>query len=256
MAPELWDGETPTPATDQFGFAALAYFMLAGTSPFVGQDNPDIRRRNFKSGPAPVHEEAAQNGRTGVSRAVSDVLRRALSVPPKERFASIEQFTRTLLKALGTGHVSGAEPFVFISYDRELSGGWARFFADRLQLSHSIKVFMDTTGIDRAGRFPPRLRRAIEDCDVFICFLAGGTLQSKWVSEEIRIAHELGKTMIPIFHESFRDPENVDEASPVGALVAHQGIKLFDVGGHFVEHAVTDLAQMVKSVVSGEADCV
>jgi serine/threonine protein kinase len=254
MAPELWDGEPPSPATDQFGFAALVYYMLAGTAPFVGQDNPDIRRKNFRSGPAPVHEEAAQNGRTGVSRAVSEVLRRALGVSPKDRYPSVEQFTRALLKALGTGHVAGAEPLVFISYDRELSGGWARFFADRLKLTHSIKVFMDTTGLDRAGRFSPRLRRAIEDCDVFICFLAGETLQSKWVSEEIRLAHELGKTMIPIFQESYRDPEAVDDASPVGALIAHQGIKLFDVSGHFVEHAVTDLAHMVKGAVSGEAD--
>jgi serine/threonine protein kinase len=256
MAPEQWEGSAPTPASDQFAFAALVYCMLSGSRPFEGQDNPEIREKNFRRGPVPVHVEAAQNGRVDVTRAASDVLGRALSLAPANRFPSVEHFARALRKAFGTGHVAGTEPMVFISYDRELSGGWARFFADRLKLSHGIKVFMDTTGLDRAGRFPPRLRRAIEECDVFICFLAGRSLHSKWVSEEIRIAHELKKTMIPIFQESFADPDQQDDQSPVGTLIAHQGVKLFDVSGHFVEHAVTDLATLVKGAVAGDADFV
>ena len=35
--------------------------------------------------------------------------------------------------------------------------------------------------------------------------------------------------------------------------MGHQGIKLFDISGHFVDHAVADLARLVKDAVSGEA---
>ncbi len=254
LAPEQWDGAAPTPATDQFAMAALAYYMITGSRPFEGQDSPEIRKQNLRRGPIAAHEEAAQNQRQPVPRAVSEVLRRGLSVAPAGRYPSIELFTGALLKALGAGHVAGVEPLVFVSYDRELSGGWARFFADRLKEKHGIRVFMDTFGLDRAGRFPPRLKRAIEDCDVFICFLAGATLNSKWVSEEVRIAHEFGKTMIPIFQEGYVEPAAPDEASPVGALISHQGIRLFDVSGHFVDHAVTDLANLVKNALSTDSE--
>jgi TIR domain-containing protein len=125
---------------------------------------------------------------------------------------------------------------------------------DRLKDKHSIRVFMDTAGLDRAGRFPPRLKRAIEECDVFVCFLAGDSLKSKWVNEEVRLAHEFAKVMIPIFQESFLEPAELLDESPVKVLLSHQGIKLFDVSGHYVDHAVTDLARLVKGTMSDEAD--
>ena len=127
---------------------------------------------------------------------------------------------------------------------------------NRLKEKHGIRVFMDTVGLDRAGRFPPRLRRAIEDCDGFICFLAAHTLDSKWVIEEIRLAHEFGKTMIPIFQEHYVEPSVPEGESPVRGLISHQGIKLFDVSGFYVDHAVADLARLVLGVVKGESDLV
>src|SRR5262249_49898094 len=161
---------------------------VTGARPFEGQDSPEIRRKNFLRGPIPAHLEAMQHAREGVRPGVSQVLRRALGVDPASRFASVEEFTGALLKALTLG--VGGGPRVSVSCAGGLRGGWARFFADRLKEKHGVRVFMDTIGIDRAGRFPPRLKRAIEDCDVFICFLAGTTLQSKWVSEEVKLAHQ------------------------------------------------------------------
>src|SRR5262249_12768653 len=155
VAPEQWEGSPATAATDQFGMAVLAYYLVTGARPFEGQDSPEIRRKNFLRGPIPAHLEAMQHARDGVRPGVSQVLRGALGVDPASRFASVEEFTGALLKALTLG--VGGEPLVFVSYDRELSGGWARFFADRLKEKHGVRVFMDTIGIDRAGRFPPRL---------------------------------------------------------------------------------------------------
>jgi len=252
IAPELWEGGVITPATDQFAFAALAYYMITGSKPFAGLDNPEVRAEFFRRGPEAAHQAAPRKGRAGVQRPVSDVLRRGLATSPAERYASVEQFARALVTALTSGRRSGDTPRIFISYDRELSGPSARYVADKLREKHGVGVFMDTMGLDRAGRFPSRLAKAIEECDVFVCFLAASTLKSKWVNEEIRLAHEYGKLMIPVFQESYVEPDAEHEGPPpVTELVSHQGIKLFDVSGHYIEHAVADLAAMVKSTITG-----
>jgi serine/threonine protein kinase len=250
MAPEQWTGGAPTAFSDQYSMAVVAYWLITGARPFEGQDHPEIRARNVRTGAPAAHEEAARNGREGIPRAVSDVLKRALHTEPEKRFASVRVFTDALLSALSKGRIAGAQPFVFFSYDRELSGGWARFFADRLSVRHGVKVFMDTVGLDKAGRFPRQLQQAIEDCDLFVCFMAGEGVSSKWVAEEIRLAHHFGKTMIPIIQESFVEPEISDEQSPIRVLLSHQGIKLFDVSGYYVEHAVTDLARMILDALA------
>jgi serine/threonine protein kinase len=250
IAPEQWETGAVSPATDQFAFAVIAYYLIAGSKPYEGLDHPEIRAQQFRRGPEEAHEMAARNGRPFVQRVVSDVLRRGLSTSAADRFATVEQFTLALNKALVEGRRIGDTPQVFISYDREQSGGWVRFFGEKLKEKHGIRVFMDTMGLDRAGRFPPRLAKAIEDCDVFVCFLAGTTLTSKWVNEEIRLAHEHHKLMIPVFQESYVE-STVDAENPViRELISHQGIKLFDIGGHYVDHAVADLADMIKGTTS------
>ena len=242
VAPEQWENGAITPATDQFAFAVIAYYLITGWKPYEGLDHPEIRAQQFRRGPEAAHELAARNWRPSVQRIVSDVLRRGLATAGSDRYATTEQFARALTKGLSEGRRFGETPQVFISYDREQSGGWARYFADKLKDKHGLRVFMDTLGLDRAGRFPPRLVKAIEDCDVFICFLAGSTLTSKWVNEEIRLAHEQHKLMIPVFQETYVEPETPPGSPPLEALMSHQGIKLFDVSGHYVDAAVSDLA--------------
>ena len=246
VAPEQWENGTITPATDQFALAVIAYYLIAGSKPYEGLDHPEIRAQQFQRGPEAAHEVAARNKRPPVQRVVSEVLRRGLATVGSDRYATTEQFARALTKGLSEGRRVGETPHVFISYDREQSGGWARYFADKLKDKHDFRVFIDTLGLDRAGRFPQRLVEAIEDCDVFICFLAGSTLTSKWVNEEIRVAHEKQKLMIPIFQETYIEPETMADSPALEALMSHQGITLFDVKGHYVDAAVADLAAMIK----------
>lgn len=246
IAPEQWESGAVTPSTDQFAFAVIAYCLIAGARPFEGMEDPEVRAQQFRRGPEAAHEVAARNGRPALSRVVSEVLKRALSTSPEGRYATAGQFAAALTKALKEGRRFGNNPQIFLSYDREQSGGWARYFADKLREKHGIRVFMDTTGIDRAGRFPPRLVTAIEDCDVFVCFLAGSTLTSKWVNEEIRLAHEHQKVMIPVFQESYNEGSIDSGSGAISELISFQGIKLFDVSGHYVDHAVSDLAEMIK----------
>src|SRR5262249_28991929 len=247
MAPELWEDGAITAATDQFALAAIFYYVVTGARPFEGQENPEVRRRNFRRGVIAAHEEAAANNRDRVPRAVSIALARALSTDPAQRFESAAAFAAAFKAALR--HVRPAEgPEVFISYQRDVSAPLAMYFADRLK-AHGIRTFIDTQGIDRAGRFPPQIERAIEDTDVFICLLAETTLNSGYVLDEIRAAYRYEKPMIPVMQESYRSSGG-DRDPAVAALLAHQGLPVLDRRNLHLEHTATDLVRLVKSALA------
>ena len=251
LAPEQWDGATPTPLADQYAMAVLAYFLLTGSLPFEGQMDPKVRERNFLRGPVPAHEEATRLSRAGVPPGISQVLKRALSVDPKDRYSSVRDFFAALQSALTrTTNRSDGPARIFISYQRDSSSGWAVLFAKELQQKHQIAAFVDTQRMDSAVRFPDRLKRAIQDCDVFVCLLSSSTLQSKWVREEIRLAWENNKPMLPVFQESYAlpDPSERLEAH-VEALINYDGVKLLDRQNLYVENAIEKLAEMVTDSV-------
>jgi serine/threonine protein kinase len=245
MAPEVWDGQPPGAASDQFALGALAYALYTGVRPFGGHEDPKLRARNFRRGAPPVHEEAPHAGRGDLPRALSPVLARALAVDSKARYSSVDEFVQALERALHAGARSGSAPFVFVSYQHEASAGWAVLLARELKERHKIGAFIDTQRLDAAVQFPEKLARAIERCDVFVCLLAAGTLDSRWVREEIRLAHRFGKPMLPVFQESFTavEPEGLDEA--IRALLQFDGVHLLDRLNIHVDHTIDDLAGLV-----------
>ncbi len=204
MAPEQWHGKPCTPLTDQYSLACLFYLMLAGSLPHEGQAEPHIRQRNFQRGAEPVHSRAAQAKHDPVPPAASGVIARAMSMDPEARYLSVGEFGEALISAIKTSRRSSDLPKIFLSYRREASAGWAVLFARELRAQHRIDVFVDTERRDSAVLFPERLSEAIADCDVFVCLLADDTLESEWVSEEVRLATEFGKPMVPVFQESYR----------------------------------------------------
>ena len=245
MAPEQWNGQPPSEASDQYAFACLVYLMLSGSVPYEGQADPQARRRNFERGPVPVHEQARLAGRSPLPSAASAVMAKALNVKPGERYPAITDFTLALEQAIATGRRSDGPPRVFLSYRRESSAGWAVLFARELNEKHAIEAFVDTQRRDSAVHFPEKLSRAISDCDVFVCLLARDTLESAWVCEEIRLADESGRPMVPVFQESFRDGEAHSEPH-VRTLLGYDGIHLLDQRNIHVDHTISDLARIVQ----------
>jgi serine/threonine protein kinase len=71
--------------------------MLAGRTPFAGDDVMDVLRQVISSEPPPIEQLAPH-----VPVEVGDVLRRALSKDPEQRFPSINDFSGALLRASGT----------------------------------------------------------------------------------------------------------------------------------------------------------
>jgi serine/threonine-protein kinase len=252
IAPEQWKGEPATEATDQFALGVLAYLLLSGGRPFVGQESPALRERNFQRPPRPAHEEAKANNREGVGSAASGVLQRALAVAPGERFESVGRFTAELAASLRAGQ-RGAKP-VFISYCRGPSAGWANLIAWELKEKHQLGAYLDTEQVDGAVQFPVRLQRAIEHCEVFVCLLAEATLASPWVREEIRLAHRFNRPMIPVFQSSYVPLAPEDTEPAVESLVHFDGVHLLDDRNIHVDYTIADLVRLVKDVLERPAD--
>lgn len=92
MAPEQFRGIEADTRSDQFSFAVCLWEALHGEHPFHAATIEDLRR-NIERGPAGSPDVRRRDGVTGP-------LRRALSVDPSARFASMEDLLREL----------GAEP--------------------------------------------------------------------------------------------------------------------------------------------------
>jgi len=250
MAPEQWDGEPAAPATDQFAFAAMCYALVTGSRPFTGQDDPKTRERNFRRPPMPAHDEARQNERPDVARAASDVLQRALATDPARRYPSVDAFARAFDAALHRRLGSPSAPTVFVSYQHEPSAGWAVLLARDLKEKYKIPAFVDTQRLDGAVQFPDKVARAIEHCEVFVCLLADTTLSSRWVREEIRLAHAFGRPMIPVFQESFSQQERETLEPSIEALLHYDGVHLLDRRNIHIDHSIADLARLVNDTMA------
>ncbi|MEM5785830.1 MAG: protein kinase, partial [Syntrophobacteraceae bacterium] len=252
LAPEQWEGLNPTPETDQYSFAVLLYLLITGVRPYEGQENPDVRRRNFVRGPIHAHEEALNNGRGGLPPTVSLVLSQAMAMDRMDRYPSMEEFSRIFNTAVRGENMSRSDKSkIFICYYREPSAGWANLFARELKEHHGIEAFVDTQQMDMAVPFPERLRKHIKNCDVFVCLLAHETLNSSWVNEEIRIAYENHKPMVPVFQESYRHTDDAEVVEPhIDALKHYDGVFLLDKRNIHVEHTIADLARIVKETTN------
>ncbi|MEL7449963.1 MAG: protein kinase [Pseudomonadota bacterium] len=245
MAPEQWDGKPCTPASDQYSLACLFYRVLSGALPHEGQAEPHIRKRNFQRGAEPVHRQAVHNDRVKVPPAASGVLARAMDSDPAARYPSVGAFGQALVAAIKTNRRASDLPKIFLSYRREASAGWAVLFARELRTQHRIDVFVDTERRDSAVLFPDRLSEAIANCDVFVCLLADDTLDSSWVREEVRLAMEFGKPMVPVFQESYRTLSG-DQEPHVHTLLQHDGVHLLDRRNIHVDHTIADIAGIVQ----------
>jgi serine/threonine protein kinase len=248
MAPEQWTGAAQ-PESDQYALAVLAYLLLAGVRPFEGQDDPDTRSRNWRRGPAPLHQEASARLGRQLPVACSRAVERALATDPSARHAGPAAFATELARALQPGAgTRGATP-VFISYRRGSSAGWVVFIADQLEREHGIGSFVDTQRLDGALKFPQRIERAIESCEVFVCLLDAETLGSPHVRHEIALAHHLSKRMIPVFQEGFAAAEDKLVDPAVAELLLFDGVKLLDRQNVYVRAAVAELAQQIRTTL-------
>ncbi len=95
MAPEQWSG-TPVAATDQYALAVMAYEMLTGRPPFLG-NLQQLMYQHFSKQPSPPSTFNPQ-----LSPTIDMVLLRALAKQPEDRFPSVSAFASAFEQAVQT----------------------------------------------------------------------------------------------------------------------------------------------------------
>ncbi|MDH5675865.1 MAG: protein kinase [Myxococcales bacterium] len=91
LALEMFKGDDPTPQSDVYSAAVMLYEMLTGQNPFVGRDTADIYFKILNTVPQSVHAV-----RDDAPERIDDVLFRALSKKPEERYSSAGEFAGAL----------------------------------------------------------------------------------------------------------------------------------------------------------------
>ncbi len=103
MAPEQLQGK-PRPASDQYALGVVIYEWLTGERPFHGSFT-EVASQHLFTAPPSLREKAPT-----LSRAVEQVVLRALAKDPKERFSNIQAFAQAFNQASGmTGDATSFE---------------------------------------------------------------------------------------------------------------------------------------------------
>lgn len=105
MSPEQASGDVVDARSDLYALGCVTYEMLAGTPPFTGPTAIAVMMRHAI---APVPRLATL--RAALTRPVTDAVERSLAKSPSDRFPSVEEWRRALLRASGSHPAASAAP--------------------------------------------------------------------------------------------------------------------------------------------------
>ncbi|MCU0512875.1 MAG: serine/threonine protein kinase [Anaerolineae bacterium] len=94
-APELWEGERPQPATDQYALACMAYELLTGRPPFDAPTIFGLMKQHMDDVALPPHYL-----RETLPSDLAMCFWQALAKPPGRRYAGLLEFTADLQRAI------------------------------------------------------------------------------------------------------------------------------------------------------------
>lgn len=115
LAPEVAEGESPSPASDRFALGVLLYSLLAGRPPFQGDDSTATLWRIANEQP-PLPSDLAPE----LPIAVDGVLLRALAKKPRERYSTCSELAEALRAALAQADEPGPAVYATQPLDENL----------------------------------------------------------------------------------------------------------------------------------------
>jgi TolB-like protein/Tfp pilus assembly protein PilF len=147
LSPEQASGETQLDGrSDQYSLACTVYEMLSGQPPFVASTPQQVIAKRFSERPAPLPSSL------NLPSEASEVLQRALSLNPGERYYTVSEFASALAQAIpaevaDSGRPSIAVlPFTNMSADAE-----NEFFTDGIT-EEIINALTKVRALDVASR--------------------------------------------------------------------------------------------------------
>lgn|GEM_PF-1107170 len=97
LAPELWNGEAPLPSVDQYALALVVYTLLAGVHPFSAEQASPAAVMYGHMHEQPIGLDAL---RREVSAETAEVVARAMSKKPADRYPTVSLFARAFERSV------------------------------------------------------------------------------------------------------------------------------------------------------------
>jgi serine/threonine protein kinase len=97
MAPEQWSEQPVDGRTDLYALGIIAYSLLTGRRPFIGEGLGELLTAHLKQVPVSPNRVNPE-----VPAALSDVVMRAMAKRPEERFQSASELRTALEQAMGS----------------------------------------------------------------------------------------------------------------------------------------------------------
>ncbi|MBA2680120.1 MAG: protein kinase [Ktedonobacteraceae bacterium] len=195
IAPEQWN-TNPCPASDQYSLAIAAYEWLCGNRPFSANSRQAIKEQHIHTLPPPLREKVPT-----ISTDVDQVVLRALSKDPANRFANIGEFANAFEQACKL-------PRIFVSHSSKDNEFGMKLVQDLCRvLGSDDAVWYDTYGGLHGGMtWWNTIKQELSTRNTFVVILSPDAVESKWVNDEINIAWHLrnttGKRIIPVMYRS------------------------------------------------------
>jgi serine/threonine protein kinase len=185
MAPERWQGEGATPASDQYALGILTYVVLTTHRPFMGGSDIELEEQHTNEiPPLPQHYRAE------IPLAVNDVLLRAIAKKPEDRYPMVMDFAREFEKAM-----AAAPQHLFISYSRR-DKDYAQGLTEHLQ-HNGFNVWIDSQ-IEYGDAWFRDIEQAIKSSAAFVLVMSPDSYESEWVQKEILLAKRYKKLIFPL----------------------------------------------------------
>ncbi len=107
IAPEALSGEIVTPAADQYSLATIAYYLLTRCLPYTAKAPREMFTQLLTLPPVPLN---SARERLRFSPAVEQVVMKALSKEPSNRYPDVMAFTKAFQHAVMSGTSSVTAP--------------------------------------------------------------------------------------------------------------------------------------------------